>query len=1282
MPAIPAVGDTPAANPVPSEPNPSEKPLHIRCEDGSLLEVEKMDIPRRLKHVLREMDLDASGFVDEKNLEDSLKILRHLKKGLDTDGSGHVTNQEMEDGVSLLTLLMTEKANNSKEMPYKHLPEQIQEVMREWDLDGSGMVGVEELTAAAGAYKKIQQEGRLMRKIIVAMALVILFLMGAMFALSITAVEITKEMRGTSTGVMESTDPEGNQIVVKVASSDFEMAADGSLIIRGAIGANATCPENTTCRRLQAANNVISVAQKETARRLSSTLPDDSFKELKQLTLKDNLGHTLKVTITSFQRLRLRSSRCGSVIHLYSEKGRFTLDDYEMTADAAMEAYVKDAGMEGLFETVAGDAGFGRRLSSTDGMLEGFFNMLEDVEWECESVDLPSPNDIPQYYHATIHVKHLHNRPAKAYSKYFKDEDGQWLLLPGVLEENGKIYKTWREELVKSAGVTAYLSEYAMHPLQRELRLKKGGVQATIEGMGRTGYRCFLEAPEPSSMKSAAGAAVPTMEFMGVHVENGTVLRKWRLDPMGDLDEQDEGSENTIGMMEAGLIPNRVDYYDVDTDPSGRFESGQPYRIHMYSTVAGSKIDTVKQYMSIKALPSVFEVPGMFEFFNITRLDGKCGFARELLAGNASNATNTSKAAFESATMLADEVVGSLGVANRSSWDPNFHMPPEIYPWSELPSALLYNYKQLQFYLSRGDHRPELMNARMFKYWEALFTSVENQDELFDHEFVDYMAEMTQANNDTNTSYQSGGSRRLLSRRLGSRVDHGDGTYSVEINSEDLKPADPDHPLRRLSAAGRRLDDNEPPWKYKAWVTPERIEIEADIGKANLKFLVQYCNLWNPTATNWGACMTGRAGAGDIVKLEGYCSGTQIFWPFPKVSLTLGGLLVYDDTAAMGIEQDRDFYLENMEGRERVLGMDGWSYKWYDRGQAGTKDTWQIRSADPGITVIGSDSRVFIRNMNTGRHIQDNNGNVRMSSNTGGWEKFKVLDAGGGKVYLQSHRGAYLAIREDKNWGSLECKVTLYEDRNCRGGSRVERSTDSSGQTFGPYGRRRRRRRYVYISDEWRSAKGEGHCRQVEFFDEDESETMYEDNLWQSGNFGCFDFEDMDGGSDVDEDLGGLKIWAEGPDPPVFGSNGKVDLIFTWTKDTRAKWIMTKTPNPSDEKDSGSIVSFGDALLYGGLTFEKEIEIIWGIKASWTTEIGAAGAVHQTHGIYLAEIYGKTIFEITPVQIYLLLKFNPDEPWDTKYKKWKMYVGVGYELDTWLYTFRDEYEITTSELNF
>eukprot|EP00435_Cladocopium_sp_Y103_P021371 s4067_g5.t1 len=254
---------------------------------------------------------------------------------------------------------------------------------------------------------------------------------------------------------------------------------------------------------------------------------------------------------------------------------------------------------------------------------------------------------------AKIHVKHLHNRPAKAYSKYFKDEeDGSYLFLPGIVQENGKIYKTWKEELVKSAGVTAYMSEYAMHPLQRELRIKKAGIQASVQAMGHTGYRCFLESPEASSMQAAANSgAVPTMEFRGVVVENGVVLRQWRLDPMGDIDEAEEGAENTVGMMEAGMIPNVVDYYDVDTDPTGRFSPGQPFRIHMYSNVAGSKVDTIKQYESIEALPAVFEVPGILQFFNVTRIDGNCTYDRELEKGRA-----TTSDPFQKAELLSKEV--------------------------------------------------------------------------------------------------------------------------------------------------------------------------------------------------------------------------------------------------------------------------------------------------------------------------------------------------------------------------------------------------------------------------------------------------------------------------------------------------------------------------------------------------------------------------------------------------------------------------------------------------
>jgi len=1229
---------------------------------------------------LHELDLDATGIVDEQNLEDSLKVLKHLKKGMDTDGSGHVSNSEMEQGVELLTKLMKEKANNASEMPYKHLPECIQDVMREWDADGSGMVGVSELSAAASAYKKVQQEGRMMRKIIFGMAMVILILMASMFILSWAAVEMAKEMKGDGAGVMAT--PDG--VVVKVGSSDFEMTADGTLIIRGTAGVNATCPEGTTCRRLmESSGGALRVASAEQTRRLSSTLPDSTFRELKQLTLKDNNNHSLKVTISSFSRLYLRSSRCGSVIQLNADQGTITLDDYDMIADETMEAYAKDAGMGALFEDGPA-SGFGRRLSSTDGLLEGFFNMLENVEWECESVELPNPNDMPQFYYAKMEVKHLHGQPERAYSFHFTDPEvdplaeNPFLMLPGTIKENGKIYKTWTEELVKSASLTAYMSHYAMHPFQRELRLKKGSIQAKVEAMGHVGYRCLVESPQNSTISSAQGG-LPSLEFRGVVQENGMVLRHWRIDPMGDLEREGnlDAHEMQISMMKAGLIPDTVDYFDVDTDPTGKFESGQPYRVRMWSSVEGSKVDTTKQYVEIIGLPSAFETSGMFEYFNVTMLDEACAFSRELQNMSAT------EDAYVHATMLKEEVE-MLTRTNRSSTSTTFSMPPEIRPWTEfVGDAVLWNYNMLKRRASSGELTDErLVYARKFRYWDALFTSRANEAELLRNEFFDQYADTYNNTNFTNSSTMnltSPGGRRLsdgrrLARRLGKRSDvAADGSYFVEITEDDLLPNHADHPMRRMSA--RRLDDDAPFWKYKAWVTPEKIDIEVEAGAASLQFLVQYCNLWNPTATNWGACQTGRAGGGDIVKLEAYCSGKQMLFPFPKVSLEVGGLLVYDDTSAMGMETDVNIHLAPVVGRGKVLGMNGWSYTFYDPNEGGSKGTWQLRSADGGIGVIGSDARVWIRNSDAGRYIQDNNGNARVTSNNRGWEKFKVLDAGNGRVYLMSHRGDYLGVEETGPQPSgLTCTVKVYRDRYCRGSSWTFSTTSTSG--YEPRGKGNNeqkwgRRRWGTSDDEWYSASASGDCALVEFYDEDESESGYEDNMFKFGNFDCADFKD-EGHSDIADDLGGIKITAKGPDPPEFEGR----LVLYDSPREAAMWRLTKTG------DGSSIISFGDALLYGGLTFSKDVEIIWDIGASWTTEIGAAGAVHSTHGVYLAEVYGKTIFEITPAQIYLLLKFNPEEPWKTKYKKWKMYVGLGYEIDAFVYTFRDEYEVHTSSLNF
>ena len=36
-------------------------------------------------------------------------------------------------------------------------------------------------------------------------------------------------------------------------------------------------------------------------------------------------------------------------------------------------------------------------------------------------------------------------------------------------------------------------------PINPPIKARSSQPEATIEGMGRTGYRCFLEAPEPSS---------------------------------------------------------------------------------------------------------------------------------------------------------------------------------------------------------------------------------------------------------------------------------------------------------------------------------------------------------------------------------------------------------------------------------------------------------------------------------------------------------------------------------------------------------------------------------------------------------------------------------------------------------------------------------------------------------------------------------------------------------------------------------------------------------------
>jgi len=279
---------------------------------------------------------------------------------------------------------------------------------------------------------------------------------------------------------------------------------------------------------------------------------------------------------------------------------------------------------------------------------------------------------------------------------------------------------------------------------------------------------------------------------------------------------------------------------------------------------------------------------------------------------------------------------------------------------------------------------------------------------------------------------------------------------------------------------------------------------------------------------------------------------------------------------------------------------------------------------------------------------------MKLVTSCRGWETWRILDAGSGMVYFRSHRGKYLGVEETGPAPTYkECKVALYRGSDCTGGTRVFPTSNPDGE------------QWKFSDDNWESAKGEGHCSMTELFDEDEGKSGYEDNIWAGGAFGCKKFP-----YDLDDDMSGLKVWAGQPDYPEW--TGRLKLYDSTQFETR--WTILT--------EGGDMAcSSGSPVLYGGLTFKKDITIFGDFGFGFTTEIAAGSSVHATHGPYISEIYGKGIAQFGPLQVYLYLGFYPQDPWATKYKVWQVCAKVGYELDV-LITWRDEWEIFCADLNF
>ncbi|CAE7698648.1 unnamed protein product [Symbiodinium sp. CCMP2456] len=404
-----------------------------------MADIQTMNLPSNVKRLLSDIDMDRNGVVDDPNVDHVVKMLEMMREEFGCE-KGHVAQAEMDKALILMSNLLRQKRENSADMSYRHLSPCIQDVMKEWDMDGDGTVALHELTEAAHAYKKVKKEGRRMRKMIIGLCCVIGVLLAGMFVLSYVAADMAKEMRSSGDGVMRA---QGE--VVKVASSDFTLV-DGQLVAREEPTA-AECGTNTTCRRLQRRGGRGFQKPLQTApatRRVEgicSQSKRSNFDRLKALDFR--CAQPLHLPVDKVMSAEMRECNCGLVMNIHTEEGIVTLDGCDVYVDDPMFEFLEQAQCAALTRNVRrgrqGRGGRqGRQLLGAD-ILDGTFEWFEEGEEPCESNPLPDPQSIPQYYRAEVRITELHPDPQdEAFSQYFS-ANGSALTLPGILSYDGKV---------------------------------------------------------------------------------------------------------------------------------------------------------------------------------------------------------------------------------------------------------------------------------------------------------------------------------------------------------------------------------------------------------------------------------------------------------------------------------------------------------------------------------------------------------------------------------------------------------------------------------------------------------------------------------------------------------------------------------------------------------------------------------------------------------------------------------------------------------------------------
>eukprot|EP00391_Amoebophrya_sp_Ameob2_P004656 CAMPEP_0179006190 /NCGR_PEP_ID=MMETSP0795-20121207/14397_1 /TAXON_ID=88552 /ORGANISM="Amoebophrya sp., Strain Ameob2" /LENGTH=4148 /DNA_ID=CAMNT_0020700885 /DNA_START=196 /DNA_END=12644 /DNA_ORIENTATION=- len=131
--------------------------------------------------------------VEGEELSDAPAWLRAALAMMDADDTGELDKAEVVYFMKRIRKLIQSKKNDTGELDYQDFPESVKNALAVWDADASGSVSVGELTAAANAQKKMQEENRMMKKAIIALVGIIVLLAVMNFVMGLLAVEAGKD---------------------------------------------------------------------------------------------------------------------------------------------------------------------------------------------------------------------------------------------------------------------------------------------------------------------------------------------------------------------------------------------------------------------------------------------------------------------------------------------------------------------------------------------------------------------------------------------------------------------------------------------------------------------------------------------------------------------------------------------------------------------------------------------------------------------------------------------------------------------------------------------------------------------------------------------------------------------------------------------------------------------------------------------------------------------------------------------------------------------------------